>query len=197
MPPDGFSGGDRLNAALDRIIERTRGAPAVKVGFLSDATYPDGTSVAYIAATQEFGATIQRKAGEVLIYRKISKSGKFLRGGKFVKKAQPNFETKHSHEAYTITIPPRPFFRSMIADKGPTWPAAIAKQLKAHDYDAAATLDVVGTGIGGQLVASIKKLTSPPLAASTVRKKGFAKPLIDTGDMWRAVNHEVVTGESS
>ena len=192
MPPDGFSGGDRLTARLAAIGERLGGGPQVRVGFLEGATYPDGTSVAYVASIQEFGATIRREPGTVTIYRKI-KGGKFLRGGRFVKKAASNFATDHAHGAYTIRIPPRPFFRNMIAAKAREWPAAIAKQLKAQDYDAIRTLDIVGEAIGGQLQASIKALTSPPLAASTIAKKGFDKPLIDHAVMLRSVGHEVTT----
>jgi hypothetical protein len=195
---DAISGGDKLQAYLAKIagnVGATTGGPTVRVGFLSGKTYPDGTPVAYIAAIQEFGATIQRQAGSVTIYRKKSASGKFLRGGQFVKKAKANFTSTHAHGSYTITIPPRPFFRRMIAAKSHEWPAGIATQLKAKDYDGPAALDVVGAAIAGQLVESIKTLTDPPLAASTIRRKKFAKPLIDTGDMWRAVGHEVTTGE--
>jgi hypothetical protein len=196
MPSDGFSGGDKLNATLNGIAARAGGNPEVRVGFLEGAMYPNGTSVAYVAAINEFGATIQREPGAVTIYRKV-KGGKFLRGGRFVKKAQSNFATDHAHDAYTIHIPPRPFFRNMIAAKSREWPAAIATQLRAKDYDARAALDVVGEAIGGQLQASIKALTSPPNAPSTIQRKGFDDPLIDTGYMWRKVDHEVTTGESS
>jgi len=38
-----------LAAKLAKIIENTKGHPRVSVGFLRDATYPDGTSVAMVA----------------------------------------------------------------------------------------------------------------------------------------------------
>jgi hypothetical protein len=197
---DAMNGGDKLQAYLAKIagnVAPSGVGPTVRVGFLEGKIYPDGTPVAYIAAIQEFGATIQRQTGSVTIYRKKSASGKFLRGGRFVKKSKATFTSTHAHGAYTITIPPRPFFRRMIAAKSQEWPAGVATQLKAKDYDGVAALDVVGAAIAGQLVESIKTLTDPPLAASTIRKKKFAKPLIDTGDMWRAVDHEVTTGETT
>lgn len=87
--------------------------------------------------------------------------------------------------------PPRPFFRNMIAAKQNEWPAAIAGVFKASNYDAAKTFDIVGAAIAGQLRQSITDLMSPPLAASTIRRKGFDKPLIDTGHMLKSVDHEV------
>lgn len=89
--------------------------------------------------------------------------------------------------------PPRPFFRRMIADKQGEWPEAIAKLLRANDLDAVKTLDLAGAAIAGQLRQSIRDLRDPPLAPSTIRRKGFSKPLIDTGFMLGSVDHEVKT----
>lgn len=135
-----------LAAKLAKIIQSTEGHPRVSVGFLRDATYPDGTSVATIASIQEFG------------------DGK---------------------------IPPRPFFRLMVAEKSGSWPEAIRLNLKATDYDAHKTLDRMGQGVKSQLQDSIKTLTDPPLAPSTVKRKGFDKPLIDTGVMLNSVDYRV------
>lgn len=51
-----LKGGDKLAAALAEISKKVSKASSVDVGFLEDATYPDGKSVAEIAAIQEFGA---------------------------------------------------------------------------------------------------------------------------------------------
>lgn len=50
------TGGAGLERALKQLDARLRNKHAVKVGFLADASYPDGTSVALVAATQNFGA---------------------------------------------------------------------------------------------------------------------------------------------
>ncbi len=52
--PD-FTGGEKLAAYLDKWVTATEGNPYVKVGFLAGATYPNGTSVAAVAAFNEFG----------------------------------------------------------------------------------------------------------------------------------------------
>jgi hypothetical protein len=88
-------------------------------------------------------------------------------------------------------IPPRPFFRNMIAAKQGEWPAAIAGVLKDTDYDAQRTLEIVGHAIAGQLRQSIIDTNTPPLAASTIRRKGFEKPLIDTSHMINSIDREV------
>ena len=46
---------DKIKATLERIPEEFEGMVA-QVGFPSGINYEDGTSVAYVAAIQEFGA---------------------------------------------------------------------------------------------------------------------------------------------
>jgi len=89
-------------------------------------------------------------------------------------------------------IPPRPFFRTMIAAKKREWGPALAGELKASDYDAKKALGVLGEGIAGQLRQSIIDLISPPLAPATIARKGSDKPLVDTGHMLDSVDKEVV-----
>ncbi|CAB3664482.1 hypothetical protein LMG26696_03548 [Achromobacter pulmonis] len=89
--------------------------------------------------------------------------------------------------------PPRPFFRSMIAEKQKDWPRALGAVAKNNDYDIDKTLGQMGEGIKGQLQESIRSLDSPPLAPVTVARKGFAKPLVDTGHMMNSVDYEVDT----
>lgn len=144
-----IKGGDKLRQVLAQLGEVGRDKPLVRVGFLENATYPDGTPVAMIAAIQDFGAP---RAG----------------------------------------IPPRPFFRNMVADKQAEWGPALGKQLKANGYDARKALETVGDGIVGQLKQSIIDTNEPPLAPSTIRAKGFDKPLIDQGIMINSVDREVV-----
>lgn len=143
-----IKGGDKLEAALAELAEKVSRPGTLKVGFFENATYPDGTSVAMVAAINEYGAPSRGQ-------------------------------------------PPRPFFRNMIAEKSPTWPDAIANLLKTNNYDATKTLELVGEGIKGQLVQSINELVSPPLAESTIRRKGFDKPLIDTSVMINSVGYKV------
>jgi ABC-type transport system substrate-binding protein len=49
-------GGQHLDNVLKAIAKKLKGGGTVRIGFLEDATYPDGTSVAMVAAIQEYGA---------------------------------------------------------------------------------------------------------------------------------------------
>jgi len=144
------SGGQKLEAALRDLAEKLSKPATLRVGFLENAKYPDGTPVAMIAAINEYGAPSRGQ-------------------------------------------PPRPFFRRMIDAKQGEWAPAIAALLKANDNDAAKTLEIAGAAIAGQLRQSIIDLLEPALAPSTIRRKGFDKPLIDTGHMLNSVDHEVKT----
>lgn len=88
--------------------------------------------------------------------------------------------------------PPRPFFRRMIQAKRGEWPEAVKNLLISTGYDVNRTLEQTGEAIAGQLRQSIVDLVDPPLAPSTVRRKGFAKPLIDTSQMLNSVSYEVL-----
>ena len=157
MPPDGLSGGAGMARILNKIAAAAAGKPEVRVGFLENSTYPDGTQTATIAALNEFG------------------SG---------------------------NTPPRPFFRSMIAEKKGEWGPALGVLLAKNNYDILKSLRMSGEGIAGQLVASIDAFTDPALAPSTIAKKsrggvgnlhgvaGPSKPLIDTGHMRNSVSVE-------
>lgn len=72
-------------------------------------------------------------------------------------------------------IPPRPFFRNMIAAKSPEWPAAIGDLLIANGYDAAKTLGQTGEEIAKQLQVSISEISEPPLSPVTVMLRGMRR----------------------
>ena len=92
--------------------------------------------------------------------------------------------------------PPRPFFRRMIAKESPEWPAKIAALAGSHDadlnYNGPKILALMGEDIQGALIQSINDLTSPPLAPSTIERKGSPKPLIDRAVMVNSTGYRVI-----
>ena len=88
-------------------------------------------------------------------------------------------------------IPPRPFFRNMIARKHNEWPSAVAALMKSNNYNVTKTLMQTGEAIKGQLQQSIKDTNTPSLASATIKAKGFDKPLIDTGHMINSIDYKV------
>ena len=148
MASETLKGGEKVAAYLKSVSDKVSRPATLRVGFLSSATYPDGTPVAMIAAINEFGAPSRGQ-------------------------------------------PPRPFFRDMIAAKEQEWGPAIAALLQANGYDLKAALELAGQSIAGQLRQSITNYNGPALAPSTIKRKGFAKQLVDSGVMLNSVDHEV------
>lgn len=140
------SGGDKLDRALAEIAKRLGKSGTVRAGFFENATYEDGTSVALVAAVQNFG------------------------GG---------------------NVPPRPFFTNAIANNSGQWAGILQGALNATDNNVEASLGMLGEVVVGQIKDSIHQTNAPPLAASTVKAKGFNKPLIDTATMLNSVSYEV------
>lgn len=54
-----LTGGQVLEQKLEDLARNLRSGATVSVGFLDNATYPDGTSVALVAAVQDFGSLSQ------------------------------------------------------------------------------------------------------------------------------------------
>jgi hypothetical protein len=88
-------------------------------------------------------------------------------------------------------IPPRPFFRNMVREKSPEWSEAMARLLKANDYDATKTLKLTGEAIKGQLQTAIRDFVGVPLKPATIKRKKFDKQLVDTGHMLNSVDYNV------
>lgn len=187
----GFSGGDALEAKLKEIAERAGAAGTLRMGFLENATYPDGQPVAAIAALQEYGGTIDVPERETTIYRQVDADGDFKHGGRFVKAKKSNFATTHTVPAHKITIPARPFFRYMIEHCKAGWGPELGKIAVQNNYDMKKSLGLMGEHMAGQLQQTIGHFDTVPLAKSTIARKGFNTPLIDSGHMQNSVDYEV------
>lgn len=94
------------------------------------------------------------------------------------------------------SAPPRPFFRTMIEKEKESWPGKLAAAYKATGGDGDKALALVGEDIDGALKQSINDFSSPALAQSTIDRKGFDKPLIDTGHMINSTGSRVVPSGS-
>jgi hypothetical protein len=185
----GFSGGDKLQAYLEELAGNLAKGDALRVGFLEGATYKDGTSVAMVAAVQEFGGSISVPERTQDLEFKQAKNGEVK--NRFVKRGKGNFVQTVTIPAHIITIPARPYFRTMLTEESPGWGKDMADTLKATSYDGNKTLALMGEKIKGQLQESIRNVDDPPNAASTIASKGFNQPLIDTGHMLNSVDFEV------
>lgn len=94
----------------------------------------------------------------------------------------------------TPRIPARPFMRPAVADHGQEWLDQLADGARVSlngGLSASDVLELVALGAAGNVAEKIQAVTSPPLSPVTVKRKGFAKPLVDTGQMLGSVTGKV------
>lgn len=94
-----------------------------------------------------------------------------------------------------VVIPPRPFMRlasAYFTVERRDIENRIAKKLFSGKITAEQALGQIGLAMEGFIVKSIKDGGWTPNAPYTIRKKGFDKPLIETGHMWQTVSSKVV-----
>ena len=89
-------------------------------------------------------------------------------------------------------IPARPFFRDMIAVRSPQWGALLQAALKHRGFNSEEAMELTGMRISEQLQQSIEEFTEPGNAPSTIKQKGFDKPLEDSKNMKRAASFQVI-----
>lgn len=91
--------------------------------------------------------------------------------------------------------PPRPFMATTVKTYSRDWGRLFAAAAQMHAYDAEAALGVVGEKMKDQMVQTIVDFSTPANAPTTIKKKGFDDPLIETGHMMRSVRAKVEMNE--
>lgn len=106
----------------------------------------------------------------------------------------------HVYGAPAAGIPPRDFMRPTVAENSAGWGDAVARILPTQNYDAKATLALVGEGIASQIRSAIIALDSPALSPVTLmlRKMKAANPNLQiTAGVVAEAREKVAKGESS
>ena len=191
-----IKGVDLLNRKLAEVVTNLSNASSVEIGWNKDAKYlaghrNGGDFVAHVAAINEWGGQVTMPAHDQPIYRSVNNDGEFKRSARFVKKGKSNYQTSSFVEEYTITIPARPFFRTMIAKDRNKYGGMLYKSLQANDFDSKVALADVGTDIQTELTRTIASWSEPSNAKSTIARKGFDDPLHESGLMGSTVNYWV------
>lgn len=165
-----------------------------KAGWFETSHYEDGTPVALVAATQEYGAHINHPGGTP--YR-IGADGKAI----FVSKAAG--AGLPLTKAHAIIIPPRPFMRPTILREKQSWLEILAsgsRSVMAGRTTAESVMEAIGARGAGDIRKSITQVWNPPLKASTIaaRRRSLTdkktvgaldKPLVASGIMLSTVTH--------
>lgn len=94
-----------------------------------------------------------------------------------------------------IEIPERSFMRStLLARRGDLAALQVAtfKRVLSRELTARAALELVGEQCVSWIRATIVAGIDPPNATSTILRKKSTKPLIDHGQLFRAISYQVV-----
>lgn len=142
------AGGDKLKDFINKVAKQKA---RVDVGFFEESTYPDGTHIAEVAISNEYGID---------------------------------------------NIPPRPFMQPTFDDNKTKWAKVIKNAALAQNQNI--NLKQILSTVGVVAMTDIKdkinwwaESGSPRNAQSTIDKKGFDSPLIETGAMRDAVIFKV------
>lgn len=179
-----LSGGEKLERRLAALSQSIAKGGKLRVGFLEGATYPDGTSVAMVAATQNFGAP---GAGipPRPFFNKFIDDNKDEWGAQLSRLLQgSNFDVEKSLNVMGMGMVGQLQTAIIETNDPPLSPVTLLlrSRFPTGDYEA---------GDVWQAFADI--------AAGEVPSGGSAKPLVWSGHMLQSVNYEVVTddGEST
>lgn len=94
-----------------------------------------------------------------------------------------------------IVIPERSFMRSTFDEREKDWAKFMEGRLRKVlnlEMTVEQMYEQVGAKAASDIQKTIRTLSDPPNAESTIEKKGSSNPLIDTGDMRRRVTWKVV-----
>lgn len=151
------------------------GNPALKVGIMSDKTYPDGELVAYVGYVNEYGYKGKVPGRKQKIYHSVNQDGTMRNDGKFVKASKANLERIVDVPEYELDIPSRPFFRTAVNENKDSLKNAVAAAIKEEGIDRG--LRIAGEFMVDALKESVMTWEDPANAASTIRAKGYNAPL--------------------
>ena len=97
------------------------------------------------------------------------------------------------NEYGTRTSPVRAFFRTTVSEQKKNWVLSVQNLMKIHN-DPKQVMGLIGVHMQEQIVQSINTWSDPPNSAYTIAKKGFDKPLVETGVLMRSIKSEVGEG---
>ena len=94
------------------------------------------------------------------------------------------------NEYGTRTSPVRAFFRTTVSEQKKNWVLSVQNLMKMHN-NPQQVMGLIGVHMQEQIVQSINTWSDPPNSAYTIAKKGFDKPLVETGLLMRSIKSEV------
>jgi hypothetical protein len=173
----GGNAGGRITKLLARVRKSVGSGASLRVGFLESETYPGGT----------YHFSKKRLAGMSPEARAFAQ---FLEGKK--KFSGPVAQVAFWNEYGTKHTPARPFMRFTASKHSKKWGKQLGEALIHTRYNVEDALALMGVTIQEQVRTSIRNWRDPPNSGITAGLKGKNKPLIDSGQMLRAVDFQVL-----
>ena len=108
--------------------------------------------------------------------------------------AQVAIYNEYGYKDGTRYVPARPFMRTAFNQYNKEWSAIILRSLQndGQNYNFYKALSFGAIQAVSDIQASILSSNWQPNAPSTIKRKGFDRPLIDTGIMLKLVSYSVV-----
>ncbi|MDY6980936.1 MAG: hypothetical protein SV201_13740 [Pseudomonadota bacterium] len=184
---------DRDTGMEDVLREIQARAKFVDIGIQPD----EDEELLKIAATHEYGAKIDHPGGTPYGYRtqNDAQNGRV----RFLKKGEGYMVLGHT-KPHQITIPARPYIRSTVDENEENYFHA-AERLSGQMVDGRIekyqALSLMGQLIEGDIKQKIVEIKDPPNAPATVRRKGSANPLVDTGLLGGSIRYVVHNGDDN
>lgn len=188
-------------AGLQALARRLRaGMHAVLVGVPASAKDSDGTSLAQVAAINEFGGHVaphSRVAGQTMWFN--PKTGRLVSRTTRLKLVH-EVKAKRATFANGITIPERPFLRRLGARRHLrdfiSLNAANLIRIAEGRMTEEMALGRLGAVAVGKVKSEIAEGNFTPNAPSTVKAKGSSKPLVDSGQLRQSISWELDRGQT-
>lgn len=179
----------KAQAELQKALSEFRGGKVVTVGIHEEAGSVEASelTMASLGAVHEFGADIDHPGGTSYGY--ASKADADRDEVRFLKKGTGYAELGVTGP-HKIKIPARPWLNPGVESAAPEIVQTIERKL-AEGADLDEVLEAVGVVAAGQVKVYMTELKTPPNAASTIKKKGSANPLIDSGALRSSVTYQV------
>lgn len=188
------SGVDEVKRELEKLAA-SFDVPMVTVGIHEDATDPpDGEiNMATLGAVHEFGANIKHPGGTA--YGFASKAAVGRNEIRFMKAGTGHIVLGKT-KAHDINIPSRAWLQPGFESGAAEYTEIMAEGIKATTESGGKksltkTLQQIGLVAVGKVQQFMTALKTPPNKPATIKRKGSANPLIDTGAMRSAVNFKI------
>lgn len=186
-------GFQELEDAVSKELGKLRSGKFVTVGIHEDAGAAESGDItmASLGAVHEFGADIDHPGGTSYGY--ATKAAAERDEVRFLKKGSGYMELGVTGP-HKIKIPARPWLEPGVISATDEIMRAIETGIAA-DQSMDQILETAGVVAAGAVKVYMTELKTPPNAPSTIKKKGSANPLIDTGAMRASVNYKVQAQE--